>query len=107
MLRHARLIVLVATPLLAVFAQIDATTVLPLRSTPTEKLTVNLGFRDWSPATVAGSTVIAGNQTGRGGLFAIDATTGKARWTYRPVFSSGTASVSTVPAVASTLVIAP
>jgi outer membrane protein assembly factor BamB len=105
--RRARLIVLAAIPLLAVFAQIDVTTALPLRSTPAEKLTVNLGFRDWGPATVAGSTVIAGNQTGRGGLFAIDATTGKARWTYRPVFSSGTASVSTVPAVVGSLVITP
>src|SRR5262249_27362836 len=79
----------------------------PLRTAPAEKLTVNLGFRDWGPATVVGSTVIAGNQTGRGGLFAIDTVTGKARWTYRPVFSSGTASVSTAPAVTSTLVIVP
>lgn len=107
MLRLARLIVLAAIPFLAVFAQIDATTVLPLRSAPAEKVIVNLGFRDWGPAAVAGSTVIAGSQTGRGGLFAIDATTGKARWTYRPVFSSGTASVSTVPAVAGALVITP
>jgi outer membrane protein assembly factor BamB len=107
MLRLSKLIALAAIPLLAAFAQIDATTVRPLRTAPAEKLTVNLGFRDWGPATVAGSTVIAGNQTGRGGLFAIDTITGKARWTYRPVFSSGTASVSTAPAVAGALVITP
>ncbi len=105
--RLTRPIVLVAIPLLGAFAQIDATIVRPLRTAPVEKLSVNLGFRDWGPATIAGSTVIAGNQTGRGGLFAIDTVTGKARWTYRPVFSSGTASVSMAPAVAGTLVIAP
>ncbi len=107
MLRLARVTVLAAIPLPAVFAQIEATTFRPLRSAPAERVTVNLGFRDWGPATVAGSTVIAGNQTGRGGLFAIDTITGKARWTYRPVFSSGTASVSTTPALAGTLVITP
>jgi outer membrane protein assembly factor BamB len=104
MLLPARLIVLAAVPLLAAFAQIDPTTVRPLRTAPAERVTVSLGFRDWGPATVAGSTVIAG-KTGRGGLFAIDTITGKARWTYRPVFSSGTASVSTAPAVAGALVI--
>lgn len=107
MLRLARLIVLAAIPLLAVFAQTDATTVRPLRAAPAEKVTVNLGFRDWGPATVAGTIVIAGNQTGRGGLFAVDTVTGKARWTYRPAFPSGTASVSTAPAVAGALVITP
>jgi glucose dehydrogenase len=105
--RLARPAVLAAIPLLVAFAQIDPTIVRPLRTAPIEKLTVNLGFRDWGPATVVGSTVIAGNQTGRGGLFAVDTVTGKARWAYRPVFSSGTASVSTAPAVAGTLVIAP
>lgn len=88
--------------LLAAFAQTR-----PLRTAPAEKLTVNLGFRDWGPATVAGSTVVAGNQTGRGGVFAIDTTTGKARWSYVPVFSTGTASVSTAPAVSGALVITP
>ncbi len=107
MRRVAGPIVLAAIPLLAAFAQIAATAARPLRSAPAEKRTVNLGFRDWGPATVAGSTVIAGNQTGGGGLFAIDTATGKARWTYRPVLPNGTASVSTLPAVAGTLVIAP
>jgi outer membrane protein assembly factor BamB len=79
----------------------------PLGTAPVEKLTVALGFRDWGPATVAGSTVLAGNQTGQGGLFAIDAVTGKAKWSFRPVFPTGTASVSTPPAVAGNLVITP
>jgi outer membrane protein assembly factor BamB len=105
--RLVRVIVLAAIPLLAVFAQGDATTIRPLRSAPVEKLTVNLGFRDWGPVTVVGSTVIAGNPTGKGGLFAVDAVTGKARWAYRAVLPTGTASVSTAPAVAGSLVIAP
>jgi outer membrane protein assembly factor BamB len=79
----------------------------PLRTAPTEKFTVNAGFRDWGPATVVGTTILAGNQTGRGGLFAVDAATGKVRWAFRPVFSSGTASVSTPPAIAGGLVITP
>ena len=98
--------VLAAIPLVAAFSQTDPV-IRPLRTPPKEKLTVNLGFRDWGPASLAGSTVLAGNQTGRGGLFAVDANTGKARWSYRPMFSSGTASVSTAPAVAGALVITP
>jgi outer membrane protein assembly factor BamB len=80
-------------------AQTDRPEIQPLRTAPTEKLTVNPGFRDWSPATVAGTTILAGNQTGRGGLFAIDMVSGKVKWSHRPAFSSGTASVSTPPAV--------
>lgn len=107
LLRLVRVIVVTAIPLLAVFAQSGATTIRPLRSAPSEKLSVDLGFRDWGPATIVGSTVIAGNPTGRGGLFAVDAITGKARWIYRAVLPRGTASVSTPPAVAGSLVIAP
>ena len=89
------------------FAQLDPAKVRPLRTAPTEKLTVNPGFRDWGPATVAGTTILAGNQTNRGGLFAIDMTNGKVKWMHRPVFSSGTASVSTPPAVSGDVVITP
>jgi outer membrane protein assembly factor BamB len=81
--------------------------VAPVTSTPTETQVVNPGFRDWSPITIAGSTILGGNQTNRGGLFAIDVATGKVKWTYRPTFASGTASVSTAPAVAGDLVITP
>ena len=77
----------------------------PLRTTPVERLTVNAGFRDWSPATVAGTTILAGNQTGRGGTFAIDMLSGKVKWAHRPAFSTGTGSVSTPPAVSGEIVI--
>ena len=107
MLRFAGIIVTVIVPPLVAFAQTDVRIVQSLRTAPAEKLAVNLGFRDWGPATVAGSSLVAGSPTGRGGLFAVDTVTGKAKWTYRPVFSSGTASVSTAPAVAGSLVIAP
>jgi outer membrane protein assembly factor BamB len=86
-------------------AQVDTASIAPLRTAPAEKLTVNPGFRDWSPITVAGNTIVGGNQTNRGGVFAVDAQTGKVRWTFRPVFSSGTAAVSTAPAVSGDVVI--
>jgi outer membrane protein assembly factor BamB len=79
----------------------------PLRNAPTEKITVNPGFRDWSPLTVAGTTILGGNQTGAGGLYAVDMLSGKLKWKFRPAFSSGTASVSTPPAVAGDIVITP
>ena len=88
------------------FAQ-DPPAMQPLRTAPAEKLTVNPGFRDWGPATVAGTIILAGNPTGRGGLFAVDMLSGKVKWTHRPVFSSGTASVSTPPAVSGDIVITP
>jgi outer membrane protein assembly factor BamB len=74
---------------------------------PVEKLTVNPGFRDWGPTTIAGTTILGGNPTNRGGLFAVDMGTGKVKWSFRPVFSSGTASVSTAPAVSGDIVITP
>jgi outer membrane protein assembly factor BamB len=88
-------------------AQADRVAVQPLRTAPSERITASAGFRDWGPATVAGNTILAGNQTGRGGLFAIDMATGKVRWAYHPVFANGTASVSTPPAVSGQVVIVP
>jgi outer membrane protein assembly factor BamB len=67
---------------------------------------VNAGFRDWGPTTVAGTTILGGNMTNRGGLFAVDTVSGKVRWTFRPLFKSGTASVSNPPAVHGDRVIA-
>ncbi len=90
-----------------VFAQSNPPRIQPLRTMPVEKLTVNPGFRDWGPATVAGTTILAGNRTNSGGLFAIDMLSGKVKWTHRPVFSTGTASVSTAPAVSGDVVITP
>lgn len=89
------------------FAQPDPQPIQPLRTALVEKLTVNPGVRDWGPPTVAGTTILAGNQTNRGGLFAVDMLSGKVKWTHRPVFSTGTASVSTPPAVSGDIVITP
>lgn len=78
-----------------------------LRAEPVEAITVNPGFRDWSPTTIAGTTLYGGNQTNRGGLVAIDIANGRLKWSYRPVLRNGTASLSTAPAVAGNVVIAP
>lgn len=87
------------------FAQPDSSTVRPLRTAPTEKFAVNAGVRDWGTATVAGQTILAGDPSGSGGLFAVDMLSGKLKWTYRPTKVNG--SVSTPPAVAGNIVIAP
>jgi len=86
-------------------AQTDLRAVQPLRTAPVEKMTVRPGVRDLGPAVLAGGTLYLGAQTGQAGLFAIDAATGKLRWTFRPATING--SVSTRPAIFGTLVIAP
>lgn len=73
---------------------------------PTEKFVVNVGVRDLGPSTIAGSTLLVGSPSGKGGLFAIDTGTGKLKWSYRPVTSSGVVAVSTPPAVSGDVVIA-
>jgi outer membrane protein assembly factor BamB len=88
-------------------AQADTTANSPLRTAPTETFTVNPGFRDWGPATVAGTTILAGNSTNKGGLFAVDTITGKLKWTARPAALRYGPSVSTVPAVSGSVVMAP
>jgi hypothetical protein len=40
-------------------------------------------------ATVAGTTILGGNRTNRGGVFAIKTLSGKVKWTYRPTFNGG------------------
>ena len=87
------------------FAQPDPTSTQPLRTAPTEKFTVNAGVRDWGPATITGQTILAGGPSGRAGLFAVDMQSGKLKWIFRPANING--SVSTPPAVAGNLVIAP
>jgi len=80
----------------------------PLRTAPTERLTVNLGFRDWGPTTIAGTTILGGNSSNRGGLFAIDTLTGKMKWTVRPTGTAhGSPFVATAPAVSGDTVITP
>jgi outer membrane protein assembly factor BamB len=82
--------------------------VAPLRTAPVEKFTVNPGFRDWAPAVIAGTTIIGGNSSNRGGLFAIDAVAGKLKWSFRPAgTASGNPFVATAPAISGALAIAP
>ena len=73
---------------------------------PKERFTVNPGFRDWGPTTIAGNTIIGGNSSNRGGLFAVDTVSGKLKWSARPVGLPGTF-VATKPAVAGNVVIVP
>ena len=88
-------------------AQADSSASGPLRTAPTERFTVNPGFRDWGPTTVAGTTILGGNSTNKGGLFAVDTLTGKLKWTARPAALRYGAGVSTVPAVSGSVVMAP
>jgi outer membrane protein assembly factor BamB len=92
---------------LVMLAQV-APGVAPLRTPPTEKFAVNPGHRDWAPTVLAGTLLIGGNSSNRGGLFAVDSIAGTLKWSFRP---SGTASgnpfVATVPAVAGGLAIVP
>ena len=80
----------------------------PLRTAPVETLTVNPGFRDWAPTVLTGTTIIGGNSSNRGGLFAVDAIAGRLKWTFRPTgTASGNPFVATRPAVSGGIVIAP
>lgn len=80
----------------------------PLRTAPVEKYTVNPGFRDWGPATLTGTTILAGNVNNQGGLFAVDVASGKLKWQARPAGTkSGNPFVATAPAVSGETVIAP
>jgi outer membrane protein assembly factor BamB len=83
----------------------DAAAMSAIRKAPTQQFLVNAGIRDWGPATVAGTTVLAGGPSGAGGLFAIDGRTGKLKWSFRPAGING--SVSTPPAVFRDIAIAP
>ena len=80
----------------------------PLRTAPTERFTVTAGFRDWAPTVLAGTTILGGNSSTRGGLFAVDALTGKLKWTFRPTgTASGNPFVATAPAVSGAVAIVP
>jgi outer membrane protein assembly factor BamB len=80
----------------------------PLRTAPVEKFTVNPGHRDWTPTVIAGTTIIGGNSSNRGGLFAVDTATGKLKWAFRPTgTASGNPYVATAPALSGGLAIVP
>jgi outer membrane protein assembly factor BamB len=82
--------------------------VAPLRNAPVETFTVNPGFRDWAQPVLVGTTIVAGNSSNRGGLFAVDTMTGKLKWTFRPTgTSSGNPFVATAPAVSGAVAVAP
>ena len=85
-------------------AQSGPAAISPLRTAPTEKLTVNPGFRDWSPTTIAGTTILGGNSSNRGGLFAVDTLTGKVKWVYRPA-GSRNPTFATAPVISGDIVI--
>ena len=93
----------VAICTMVALAQSDSSSIRPLRTAPTEKLTVSPGFRDWGPTTIVGTTILGGNPTNRGGLFAVDTLTGKVKWMYRP--ATGPTTVSTAPVVSGDIVI--
>ncbi len=85
-----------------------ATSIAPLRTAPVEQFTVNPGHRDWAKAVLAGTTIVGGNPSNRGGLFAVDTITGKLQWTFRPTgTASGNPFVATAPAVSNGLAIVP
>jgi outer membrane protein assembly factor BamB len=73
----------------ALHAQGTPSGVQPLRAQPSVELAITVGFRDWGRATLAGDIIIGTNMTGRGGVFAFDAATGKPRWTWRGDGSGG------------------
>ncbi|MCU0951600.1 MAG: PQQ-binding-like beta-propeller repeat protein [Burkholderiaceae bacterium] len=100
---HRAALILSLAPLAPALAQ--PADVQPLRSAPTEKLTIRAGVRDFGPAVLVNGTLYVGNPTGGGALFAIDPVQGKVKWTFRPAGISG--SVSTRPAVVGHLAIAP
>jgi outer membrane protein assembly factor BamB len=87
------------------FAQPGPLPIAPLRTAPIEKFTVNLGFRDWGPTTIAGTTILGGNSTNRGGLFAVDTLTGKVKWTTRSS-RNVTGGVASAPVVSGEVVVA-
>ncbi len=87
-------------------AQSGPSAVAPLRTAPTERFTVNLGFRDWGPTTIAGTTILGGNSSSsRCGLYAVDMLTGKVKWTSRPRIGDMNPCVSTAPIVFGDIVI--
>lgn len=94
--------------LCGLFAFAQSASTAPIRTDPKEKFTVNPGFRDWAPTTIAGTTILGGNSSNRGGLFAVDTRTGKLKWTSRPTgLPHGNPFVSTEPAVSGNVVIVP
>lgn len=83
--RHRLVACQFAAVFLAVGTAFGQAEVKPLLTQPTETVRITQGFRDWNGLSISGNTVVSGNSSGgRGGLFALDATTGKLKWHFRP-----------------------
>lgn len=86
----------------------QAASIAPVRTAPVEQFTVNPGHRDWAKTVLAGTTIIGGNSSNRGGLFAVDTVAGKLKWAFRPTgTASGNPFVATAPVVSNGLAIVP
>ncbi len=86
----------------------NTSSIAPVRTAPVEQFTVNPGHRDWTATVLTGTTIIGGNSSNRGGLFAVDTLAGKLKWTFRPTgTASGNPFVATAPALSGGLAIVP
>jgi outer membrane protein assembly factor BamB len=65
-----------------------------VRGTPTVAWVTNLGFRDWGAVVLAGGAIVGANSSGKGGLYAVDASTGQLRWKVVTSNKTGEAPVS-------------
>ena len=65
----------------------------PLRTKPSEKLVIGLGFRDWGAITIAGNTVLVGHPSNGGNIYALDASTGRQKWFHVAPKNEGNPSV--------------
>lgn len=88
-MRHALTMAAALGVLGVLHAQGTPSGIRPVRAQPSVKTAITSVFRDWGPATLAGDTIVSTNMTGRGGVFAFDAATGKPRWTWRGDGNSG------------------
>ena len=88
-MRHALTMAVALGVLGVLHAQGTPSGIRPVRALPSVKTAITSVFRDWGPATLGGDTIISTNMTGRGGVYAFDAATGKPRWTWRGDGNSG------------------
>lgn len=102
-MRAARL-ALVLAALLASASTLTAQT--PVTATPLPAMEVKLRFRDWGPLTLAGTLMLTGNATGRGGIVAVDTVTGRQKWEYLPTVGSSTMQLHAPIVVAGTRALA-
>jgi outer membrane protein assembly factor BamB len=61
----------------------------PVSRTPSVLWQTKLGFRDWGDLALANGVIVGSNSSGKGGLFAVDASTGQLRWKLATSNSTG------------------